>query len=627
MSRSLEDSMVRRISCALAITLLFSTLTVAQTQSSSSSKPFASAAAMQAAPAEAETFMRDAEARLDDVGVKASRASWVQSTYITDDTEALSASANEEVLATTTELVNEAKRFKGAQLSPVLQRKFMLLRLALTAPAPNNPAERKELAQIGSWLEGTYGKGKYCPKTGPFAGKCLGQSEMEEAFATTKDEAVLKDLWVGWRSFAPEMRQRYARGVELSNKGAQELGFKDTGVLWRSNYDMTPERFSAELNRLWEQLRPLYLSLHAYVRSQLVKKYGPQVVPPNGPIPAHLLGNIWAQDWTNIYDLLDVPGKDSGLDLTPVLQQKKFTYLKMVKTGENFFVSLGFDPLPKTFWERSMFVRPRDRDVVCHASAWDIDNKNDVRLKMCIQIRDEDFRTIHHELGHNFYQMAYQNQPPLFQGSANDGFHEAVGDTIALSITPEYVQEIGLIQQAPPPSEDLALLMHKALEKVAFLPFGLLIDQWRWDVFSGKITPAGYNKAWWELREKYQGVAPPVARSEKDFDPGAKYHVPGNVPYSRYFLADVLQFQFQRGLCRTIGYKGPLHRCSIYNNKVAGERLKMMLEMGASRPWPEALYALTGERQMDATAILDYFAPLKQWLDEQNAKNGVKVGW
>ena len=367
----------------------------------------------------------------------------------------------------------------------------------------------------------------------------------------------------------------------------------------------------------------------AQVRSEAERKAGPMssirkiLIVDDSPTERHVLQDML----TNIYDLLDVPGKDSGLDLTPVLQQKKFTYLKMVKTGENFFVSLGFDPLPKTFWERSMFVRPRDRDVVCHASAWDIDNKNDVRLKMCIQIRDEDFRTIHHELGHNFYQMAYQNQPPLFQGSANDGFHEAVGDTIALSITPEYVQEIGLIQQAPPPSEDLALLMHKALEKVAFLPFGLLIDQWRWDVFSGKITPAGYNKAWWELREKYQGVAPPVARSEKDFDPGAKYHVPGNVPYSRYFLADVLQFQFQRGLCRTIGYKGPLHRCSIYNNKVAGERLKMMLEMGASRPWPEALYALTGERQMDATAILDYFAPLKQWLDEQNAKNGVKVGW
>ncbi len=612
--------MVQRISTVIGIILLGSSLMVGQ-------NPSTSATATRAAPADAESFMRGAETRLDEVVVKASRASWVQSTYITDDTEALSASANEQVLATTTELVNEGKRFQGAQLSPVLQRKFTLLKLSLSSPAPNNPAERKELAEIGAWLEGTYGKGKYCPKTGPFAGKCLDQSAMEQAFATTKDEAVLRDLWVGWHTFAPQMRQRYARGAELSNKGAQEIGFKDTGVLWRSNYDMPPEQFSAELERLWNQLRPLYLSLHAYVRSQLVKKYGPQVVPPNGPIPAHLLGNIWAQDWTNIYDLLNVPGKGSGIDLTPILEQQKFDYERMVKTGEHFFVSLGFDPLPKTFWERSMFVRPRDRDVVCHASAWDIDNQQDVRLKMCIQVRDEDFRTIHHELGHNFYQMAYQKQPPLFQNSANDGFHEAVGDTIALSITPDYLKEIGLIQQAPPASEDLGLLMHKALEKIAFLPFGLLIDQWRWGVFSGQIAPAGYNQAWWELRLKYQGVAPPVARSEKDFDPAAKYHVPGNVPYSRYFLADVLQFQFHRGLCKSIGYQGPLHRCSIYNNKVAGARLKKMLEMGQSRPWPDALEALTGERQMDATAILDYFAPLQKWLDEQNAKNGVKVGW
>jgi len=612
--------MVQRIGTIAGIILLGSSLMVGQ-------NPGTSAAATKAAPADAESFMRGAESRLEEVGVKASRASWVQSTYITDDTEALSASANEEVLATTTELVNQGKRFQGAQLSPVLQRKFMLLKLSLSSPAPNNPAERKELAEIGTWLEGTYGKGKYCPKTGPFAGKCLDQSAMEQAFATTKDEAVLRDLWVGWHSFAPQMRQRYARGAELSNKGAQEIGFKDTGVLWRSNYDMPPEQFSAELERLWNQLRPLYLSLHAYVRSQLVKKYGPQVVPPNGPIPAHLLGNIWAQDWTNIYDLLNVPGKGSGIDLTPILQQQKFDYERMVKTGEHFFVTLGFDPLPKTFWERSMFVRPRDRDVVCHASAWDIDSKQDVRLKMCIQVRDEDFRTIHHELGHNFYQMAYQKQPTLFQGSANDGFHEAVGDTIALSITPGYLKEIGLIEQAPPASEDLGLLMHKALERVAFLPFGLLIDQWRWRVFSGQIAPADYNKSWWDLRLKYQGVAPPLARSEKDFDPAAKYHVPGNVPYARYFLADVLQFQFHRGLCKSIGYQGPLHRCSIYNNKDAGARLKKMLEMGQSRPWPDALEALTGERRMDATAILEYFAPLQKWLDEQNAKNGVKLGW
>jgi len=612
--------MVRHI----AIILLCSSWLAAQTPSASTS---GTSTAAKAPPADAESFMRQAEVRLEEDGIKASRAGWVHETFITDDTEALSADANEQVLATTTELVNEGKQFQGGQLSPVLQRKFMLLKLALSSPAPNNPAERKELAAIGSWLESTYGKGKYCPKRGPFAGKCLDQSAMEEAFARTKDEAVLRDLWVGWHAFAPQMRQRYARGVELSNKGAQEIGFQDTGVLWRSNYDMPSEQFSAELERLWNQLRPLYLSLHAYVRSQLVKKYGPQVVPPNGPIPAHLLGNIWAQDWTNIYDLLNVPGKGSGIDLTPVLQQHKFDYQKMVKAGEHFFVSLGFNPLPKNFWERSMFVRPRDRDVICHASAWDIDNKQDVRLKMCIQVRDEDFRTIHHELGHNFYQMAYQGQPPLFQGSANDGFHEAVGDTIALSITPEYLKQINLIHQTPPASEDLGLLMHKALEKIAFLPFGLLIDEWRWEVFSGQVAPADYNKAWWALRLKFQGISPPGKRSEQDFDAGAKFHVPGNTPYTRYFLADVLQFQFHRGLCKSIGYQGPLHRCSIYNNKAAGERLKKMLEMGQSRPWPEALQALTGERQMDATAILDYFAPLQKWLDEQNAKNGVKVGW
>ncbi len=585
------------------------------------------AAAQQTTPADPQSFMTGAERRLDDVSVKSSRASWVQSTYITDDTEQLAADANNDVLATVTDLVNQSRRFQGPNLSPELQRKFMLLKLLLSAPAPNDPAQRAELARLGTFLEGSYGKGKYCPKTGPFSGQCLGQSEMEKAFATTREESVLRDLWVGWRSFAPGYRKEYGRLVELSNAGAREMGFKDTGDLWRSNYDMPPDQFAGELDRLWNQLRPLYLSLHAYVRSQLVKKYGPNVVPPNGTIPAHLLGNIWAQDWTNIYDLVKPEGQGAGIDLTPILVQKKYDPIKMVKTGEAFFTSLGFAPLPQTFWERSMLVRPRDREVVCHASAWDVDNKNDVRLKMCIQIRDEDFRTVHHELGHNFYQLAYQHQPTLFQGSANDGFHEAVGDTIALSITPDYLKQIGLLAQVPPASEDIGLLLHKALEKIAFLPFGLLIDQWRWGVFSGQITPANYNQAWWELREKYQGVAPPVKRSEADFDPGAKYHVPGNVPYARYFLADILQFQFQRGLCRSIGYTGPLHRCSIYSNKIAGERLKKMLEMGASRPWPEALEALTGEKQMDATAIMDYFAPLKKWLDEQNAKNGAKLGW
>jgi peptidyl-dipeptidase A len=575
--------------------------------------------------AELQQFLAAAETRLNELSVKNNRAAWVQETFITDDTEAISAAANENLLAAISELAAAAKRFEGQPMTAEQARKLKLLKLLASAPAPSNPQERGELAQLGAWLDGTYGKGKYCPQSGPFAGKCLGQSEMERAMATTRDPAVLLDLWSGWHTIAPPMRQKYARFIELSNKGAREMGFADAGAMWRSNYDMTPEQFTAELDRLWNQLRPLYLSLHAYVRSQLVKKYGPQLVPPEGPIPAHVLGNIWAQDWSNIYELLNVPGKP--FDLTPLLQQRQTTDLQMVKYGENFFKSLGYDPLPQTFWERSLFRKPADRDVVCHASAWDIDNQEDLRLKMCIRIVDEDFRTIHHELGHNFYQRAYRHQPFLFEDSANDGFHEAIGDTIALSVTPEYLKEIGLITDVPGPEGDLALLMHKALEKVAFLPFGLVIDQWRWGVFSGQIKPADYNKAWWELRTKYQGVAPPAPRSEKDFDPGAKYHVPGNTPYARYFLADVLQFQFHRGLCKAAGYQGPLHRCSIYNNKAAAARLRTTLEMGKSKPWPGALFAMTGERQMDSSAIADYFAPLKKWLDEQNAKNGVKVGW
>jgi len=388
---------------------------------------------------------------------------------------------------------------------------------------------------------------------------------------------------------------------------------------------MTPEQFNAELERLWQQVRPLYLSLHTYVRARLAEHYGASVVPPGGPIPADLLGNPWAQEWENIFPLLGLPEKSRGFDLTELLKAKNLDPKGMVLYGENFYKSLGFDPLPETFWERSLFTKPRDREVVCHASAWDIDNQDDLRVKMCIQIRDVDFVTIHHELGHNFYQRAYKGQPFFFESGANDGFHEAIGDTIALAVTPEYLQQIGLLDKVPSADADIPLLLKKALEKVAFLPFGLLIDQWRWKVFSGEITPANYNQAWWDMRLKYQGVAPPVARSESDFDPGAKYHVAGNVPYMRYFLADILQFQFYRAMCKEAGYTGPLHRCTFYNSKAAGEKLNKMLAMGQSRPWPDALETLTGQREMDASAILDYFAPLRKWLDEQN--KGQKVGW
>jgi len=570
-----------------------------------------------ATAAEAENFIGNAEKRLLDLNLKYSYADWEKSTNITDQTEEKSANANKELIAATTELAEQATKFEGLQLSADTQRKMKLLKLSLTLPAPKNPAEREELTKIAASMEGDYGKGKYCPDGDK--GKCLDITALEEIMGTSRDPEKLKQTWIGWHQIAPPYRKNYERFVELSNKGAKEMGFKDTGALWRSKYDMEPDAFAAEMERLWQQVKPLYDSLYTYTRRKLSEKYGKDIVATDKPIPAHLLGNMWAQTWGNVYPLLAPAGGDRGYDLTQILKARNTDVKQMVRYGESFFTSLGFESLPPTFWERSMLAKPNDREVVCHASAWHIDFEKDVRLKMCVQINEEDFTVVHHELGHNYYQLAYSVQPFLFRDSANDAFHEAIGDTVALSVTPPYLKQIGLIDRVPDSSADLGFLLNRALDKVAFLPFGYLVDQWRWKVFSGEIGPNDYNKAWWELREKYQGVSPPVPRSEQDFDAGAKYHVPANTPYARYFLASILQFQFHRALCREAGFNGPLYQCSIYGNKKAGEKLKAMLAMGLSRPWPEALKAMTGEDKMDATAIIDYFAPLKTWLDEQNA--------
>jgi peptidyl-dipeptidase A len=573
--------------------------------------------------AEARAFVEEAEATLLDLSNRQGRADWVGQTYINDDTEKISAEAAQATVAATMERAKGATRFDGLSLPEDLRRKLTLLKLAATPlPAPADPKLQSELTQITKSMEGDYGKGKYC--RGANQSDCLEITQIEKIMAESRQYDELLDVWRGWHAIAPPMKPRYVRFVELANQGARDLRYKDLGAYWRSNYDMPPDAFAAEVDRLWNQVRPLYEALHAHVRASLAKAY-PGKVPEKGLIPAHLLGNIWAQQWGNIYPLVGVPASGAGYDIADLLKARKVDELEMVRYGERFFTSLGFQPLPKTFWERSMFTKPRDRDVVCHASAWDVDNDEDLRIKMCIQVNGEDFVTIHHELGHNFYQRAYNKQPFLFRNGANDGFHEAIGDTVALSVTPGYLQKVGLLSTPPGNEGDLEFLMRMALDKVAFLPFGLLVDQWRWKVFSGEVTPARYNAAWWELRRKYQGIDAPVPRTENDFDPGAKYHVPANVPYTRYFLAHILQFQFHRAACREAGFTGPLHQCSIYGNKAVGAKLDRMLTMGQSRPWPEALYAMTGERQIDATAILDYFAPLKKWLDEQN--KGRTVGW
>lgn len=568
---------------------------------------------------EAQQFVEQAEQHLLRLNIDFQRASWLNATHISEDSEIVAAQARARLALAGADYARRAAGFETAGLDSATARKLTLLRFA-TLAAPGDEAEANELTRIVTRLEGLYSRGRYCPATGG----CLVQEDIARVLASSRDPAQQLDAWTGWHHIAAPMRPEYMRFVQLANKGARERGFADAGAMWRSWYDMPPTEFAAELDRLWDQVRPLYVSLHAYVRWKLRERHG-ELVPAAGPLPAHLLGNLWAQDWSHVYPLVAPPGADPGHDLTEILKARQVDAGGMVKVAEGFFRSIGFEPLPNTFWARSMFVRPRDREVVCHPNARTIDFAHDVRIRMCIEVNARDFATIHHELGHSYNALAYARQSLLFQGAPHDGFEEAVGDAIALSVTPQYLVRIGLLDTPPDPSRDIGLLLKQALDKVAFLPFGLLVDQWRWQVFAGDIAPARYNAGWWELRRRYQGVAPAVPRSEDDFDPGAKFHVPANVPYARYFLSTILQFQFHRALAQAAGCSAALHRCSIYGDAAAGTKLRAMMAMGRSRPWPDALEALTGQRRMDASAMLEYFAPLQQWLDRQNA--GRPVGW
>ena len=579
-------------------------------------------------PEEAKRFMQQVDKDLRRLWIARDRAGWVNQNFITDDTEALSAAGEEATAAYVTEAISKARRFDGVKgIDADVARQLLLLKLAQVVPAPSNADERGELATLQSAMTAIYGKGEYCPSPASLLGpKCLKLDDLSRILKKSRKYDELLEAWKGWHSIAPVMKDKYARYAELGNKGAKEIGFTDMGALWRSGYDMTPEEFEADIERLWQDVKPLYDDLHCYTRKKLRAKYGKDKIPEKAPIPAHLLGNMWAQQWDAVYDVVEpYPGQGS-LDVDKKLREKKYDPQKMVKLGEAFFTSLGLDPLPKSFWERSLFVRPKDREVVCHASAWDVSWSDDLRIKMCIEPTEDDLITIHHELGHDFYFHYYTKLPILFQSGANDGFHEGIGDTLALSVTPAYLKNLGLLDQVPNNDKGrLNVQMKMALDKVAFLPFGLLIDKWRWDVFSGKTPKAKYNEAWWTLRTKYQGIASPVARTEADFDPGAKYHVPASTPYVRYFLARIYQFQFHRALCKAAGHKGSLDTCSIYGNKEAGAKLRAMLQLGQSKPWPEALAVLSGEKKADASAMLEYFAPLRAYLKEQN--KGEQCGW
>jgi len=576
-----------------------------------------------AAPTEtADDFVARMNDELSELLRESGAAEWVRSTYITEDTAIISSAASVRYAEWHGRMVNESMAYDDQELAADTRRAMDLLKLGTSAPAPDDAEKRREIAGITTDLEGMYGAGEYCDESG----NCRGGQELENFMTENRDYDELLDAWQGWRTIAKPMRPKYERFVELANEGATELGFSDLGEMWRSEYDMSAPEFEADAARLWTEVKPLFDELHCHVRARLGEVYGEDKVPQDGPIPAHLLGNMWGQTWNFLYDIIEPYPGVADLDVDSTLKTKNYSPREMVRSAEDFYVSLGMPRLPDTFWERSMFTKPADRDVVCHASAWGLDGGNDLRIKMCIRQNYDELKVIYHELGHNYYQAAYKEQPPIFQNSAHGGFHEAIGDTVTLSMTPGYLAEVGLLSSAEESRQAVInRQMMMALDKVAFLPFAKLVDEWRWGVFSGDITPENYNQAWWDLRTGYQGIEPAVARSEEDFDPGAKYHIPGNVSYTRYFLAAILQFQFQRSLCDTAGHEGELQACSIYGSKAAGEKLHAMLEAGQSKPWQDTLEAMTGSRQMDATAIIDYFEPLMGYLKEQN--EGRSCGW
>ena len=575
-----------------------------------------------------ETFLERVELEDKTLGPVASSAYWIGSNFITYDSQKVVADYGKRFQLLALERARQASTFDKVQVSEQNRRKLNLIKNSFVMPSPLDDALAGEIASISAELDAMYGTGQHCFGEGD----CYDLEAFEAIIDNSRDPDELLKAWEGWRNIGKPMKDMYLRMVEIGNQGAQDLGYTGLTDLWFSQYDMEADDFLAETDRVWDELKPLYDALHCHVRNELSEHYGEAVVSKEGSMPAHVLGNMWGQSWANIYDLVytpDNPTADTNIDLTKILEEKDIGEIEMVEIAENFFLSLGFEPLPKTFWERSLFIKPQDHNVVCHASAWDLDSDaNDLRVKMCIERNAEDFSTIHHELGHIFYYQAYSEQPSIFQSGANDGFHEAVGDLLTLSITPDYYHKIGMITEAEAinaKSDPISLLMQQALDGVVSVPWTLMLDKWRAGVFSGETSEAELNNSWWELREYYQGIGAPRDRDEDAFDPGAKYHIPGNTPYTRYYLAKILQYQFHESLCNQIGFEGPLHECSIYDNELAGEKLRGMLSLGQSKEWQVALDALTGTRTLSGKSMLNYYKPLKDWLDVKNADR--TCGW
>tara|TARA_Y100000746_G_scaffold4456_1_gene4094 strand:+ start:2100 stop:3914 length:1815 start_codon:yes stop_codon:yes gene_type:complete len=566
-----------------------------------------------------DVFLNEVENENLEFGPIISSASWISSNFITFDSQKVIADYGTRYTLDALDKARRASSFDDLEVSDEKRRMLNILKTSFVMPPPLDSELAAELSKITTSLGAMYGSGEHCFDDGV----CYDLEAFEAIIDNSRDPKELLKAWSGWHEISKPMKPMYMRMVEIGNQGANDLGYQNLSDLWFSKYDMPGDEFLMETDRVWSEVKPLYDALHCHVRAKLNDHYGDDIVSTSDPLPVHILGNMWGQSWSNIYDIVYPKQEElSTVNLTEIIEERKLSEIEMVEYAEDFFISIGFEALPDTFWERSLFVKPSDRSVVCHASAWNLDSaNNDLRIKMCIEKNEEDFITIHHELGHIFYYQAYNHLPTLFQGGANDGFHEAFGDLLTLSITPDYLKKINFINQeeADRAEKDfIGLLMKQALEGVVIIPWALMLDKWRAGIFEGDITKENLNESWWEMRKYYQGIVPPSERSEDYFDAGAKYHIPGNTPYTRYYLARIMQYQFHEALCKAAGYDGYLHECSVYGNEAAGEKIISTMALGQSLPWQDAFEKITGSRELSGDSILNYYAPLKKWLDEQN---------
>nr|XP_057944737.1 angiotensin-converting enzyme 2 [Doryrhamphus excisus] len=587
---------------------------------------------------QAKDFLRQFDEEASTRMYEYSLASWAYNTNITKENSDKLSEQGQIWGKFYTQKSEEAQKFPIHQIKDP-QIKLQLITLQDKGSGALSQAKAEHLNKIMSEMSTIYSTATVCLMDDPLNCQTL-EPGLEHVMANSRNYSERLHVWEGWRrQVGKRMRPLYEDYVHLKNEAAKLNGFEDYGAYWRYNYETveeespynyTRDQLMEDVRSIYKQILPLYKELHAYVRGKLMDVYTGHI-EAQGPLPAHLLGDMWGRFWTNLYPLSIPYPEKPDIDVSKTMVEKGWNERRLFDEAEKFFMSVGLYKMFDNFWTNSMLVKPNDgRKVVCHPTAWDMGNRMDFRIKMCTKVNMDDFLTVHHEMGHNQYQMAYRNLPYLLRDGANEGFHEAVGEIMSLSAaTPKHLKSLGLLSSnfTYDNETEINFLLKQALTIVATLPFTYMLEEWRWQVFAGNIPEDKWMERWWEMKRDLVGVVEPVPRDETYCDPPALFHVSGDYSFIRYFTRTIYQFQFQKALCHAAGQSEVLSSCDITGSTVAGSKLRNMLELGRAQSWTKALHTISGDTRMDAKPLLDYFQKLYEWLKTENMKHNHAVGW